>query len=671
MKRTALLVLCILLTAGALAAQDPPKEDWTLEKIIERMEKNAEGVKDLTWKVTTIGTEDAAMPFNMTMKATYLRGTGLRIDAEMTQFMDLPGAGAGDQAVKLNYLYTDKELFFSLGARGSRAGGGAPDMSMMFMPGLGGMTLVQTRVPYTHPDYASFDPFFLPMGFPFRLLFDEVTGYYTVAPKMMFGQESSLKLDGSRKAGERDCFVLTSNVDGTPLKGELAMSLMGVSKSRKEFLIDKETFRIRSIDYSFTMEMSVPGMGTAQKQEVALVVAVQEEKKITETLHMPTAVEWSAFSIKGGKRVKESGVLNRTIKGYALNGGVAADSLALGGKNDVLCDAILRKPEHYEELVKAKPDDAGAWMNLAMSRAFSDPFENMFGGGDTDPDRVIEPMEKVVELRPDATAAFSALMSLYAAHGRPEKLNALIERVEKDEKAGAQVLCTVGRHLNGLKEYARAAKALERGIKGGLTPSERSGAGRELIYAAVATGDARAAVQCFAETAAALPSSRDRVAFLGNLEARLMELEATPPQEKMAEIDALAAKQKGGPIMTLARVRLALYSGNAGKAVELLTELQTDDAEIRKFALGSVERILDLRTQNVDALAGILEKLGGDEPRARFLLGRAMLLSGQKDKAAGAFLALLESPGPDSAGMVLKISQLGNLPPGTDWTEKC
>ncbi len=656
--------------AAILSFFAPTQEKATVEDVLKLMESRTAKLKDATWQIEMGGQQGMMMGgAGIETRVHYLRGTGLRVHSAVPQ-----GPNAGMSIVQsgaYDFIYDADALRIIMAV---------PDGPVA------GVSCANLKVDYTDPALKGFDHYFLPVGFPIRLFFDEPLVYYILDPRFFFKLECNLSYEGRRTENGRECHVLSSWVTPSELTDKLGNAPFLFTRSRKEFFVDAENGRLLKIQWDVTVKQ---GMGGREREEVTTLTLEPRNFREVEGLALPGEVAWTFDSQRAGRGARRNESLIHTIKGFRANGGIAAELILTDAeKSDLYADAVLLGADEYAKRIEKNPKDARAHYSLGLVKADVSLTSEMMrrgGPGAVKPDLVAAAaaIEKAVELVPGAEAAMVNLFGLYRRNGAADKEKALLERIEKGDLKGERLIAMAAFRLNESGEHDRALKVIALAVK----PAEpvRRLLALQRLFAFAGKKDETAFLAAFDDEGKARESSSEKLVL-----AR--EVLAMPDAVKKILTAEFCARTAG----LTCKFALTILRGQEkepdprAEALTALAESEPGDAFVREYVLGEAEEMLGIAgmrdLMRIRGGGGAPEppKAWGKEAAAKLVAavtkessGRAHLVAALALKAAG------ESPdaqlaksleackkAPD-AGIARTIFHLAGAKDDDAWTGEC
>ena len=620
--------------ATLLAFLAPAQEKAGVEDVLKLMESKATGLKDASFEIELGGRQAMSMgALGIETRVQVVRGTGVRVHGAVPR-----GAGGMSfvQPGTFDFIYSADALRIIAAASDDTAGG---------------VACANLKVAWDDPALKGFDHYFLPVGFPIRLFFDEPLLYYSMDPRFFFKLESNLAYEGRRAHGGRDCHVLSSWVTPSDLTDKLGRSPMLFTRSRKEFFVDAENGRLLGIEWEVTVKQA---MGTRDREEKSTLTLEAGMFKEFAGLALPGQVVWTFDSQRGGRRARRSDeMLLHTVKELRVNVGIESEAILTGTeKDDLYADAILLGAEEYAARIEKNPKDARSHYSLGFAKSdvsfSSEMLRGMGGGVKPDPVAASAAIEKAAELAPGCEAPVLNLLGLYKKSGAADKEKALLDRIEKGELKGQRVAALAASRLNGSGQHARALKLIESVAKP-VEPVRRLLA-VERLFALAATGDEKGLLAAFDEEARRRATGPETLMFVRDVVARA---EALPDAAKKAfsveRVAELCASREG---LAYRFVLAALYEKDAepDRRVEALAALAAaapGDGFVRGHVLDECEQMLGIAASR-DMMRGLR---GAEEvPAKAWGKGPAEKLAAAVTKESGARGHLVAALGLKSAG---------------------
>ncbi|HXX93336.1 MAG TPA: hypothetical protein VEN81_06860, partial [Planctomycetota bacterium] len=349
------LVFC-LLALGASA------QEARLDDVLELMEKRTRGVQDLKVTIVTRAERAIGLPHSQVTVA-WVRDAGLRVRGRFQPEAD--GRNFGLRLPRgIDVIYTADRIRLI--------------QDWDDRPGMGGLAFQALAIRTDDPAFKSHDPMLLPTsGYPIRMMVDEPIVYAQMAPRLMLGMEPNLALEGKRMEGSRSCFVLVSSP--APRDPKLPRPGYFVQSRRKQFFVDAQSGSLVKIRWELSFSINLGGAGL-NEQRMVFQSEVQGEQNVVGGFSLPESIRWSARL--EGRGMGGGGDLVRGIAPGRVNAGLApAGILTAAEKDDLYGDAVLRRAEDYEAMVRKDPGDAEAHYALAQCRGAVDPLPAMVPGG--------------------------------------------------------------------------------------------------------------------------------------------------------------------------------------------------------------------------------------------------------------------------------------------------
>lgn len=659
------LFLAFLVPLAAASAQEA-----TLEGLLDLMEKRAEGLRDLSFRVDSRAERNMGMP-RSEVTVLYVRGAGLRVRARTEPFGEAMRAGLNTPA-RADFIYTaDRFRLLQEWEEG---------------PESGPLALQALAIRTDDPALRSHDHLLLPTaGYPMRLLLDEPIVYYRIAPRMFFALEPNLAYEGKRTEGGKSWHVLVSTP--SPADPKLPRAAFSIETRRKRFFVDPATGAVERLRWELVSRFSAMGPGREQPMTFEIVSA--GERKVTETLTVPESVRWSLVQ-EGRMAGRRTDVL-RTVAAVRANAGVAASEI-LGDaeKDDLYGDAVMRPAAEYEARVKKDPADAEAHFALGQARGRQDPFARM-GRGRIGPEKgeagpALAAFQRAAELRPASKAAAINLMAALRTSGEEGREKAFLERVEKGEVRGERVRLRAAVRLGALGQADRASALLE-----SLAPAreeDRRRVALERLLVAASQGKEEKASSLFAEEAAKRAGTAEKIALVRAIGARAAGLPQWTPERSRALVEKGLKDRPGELAYRIAKAALLRAEGKIAASAAELLEAAPADGEIVDHALDGLDPVRNVvpapaaEAASPDAealarLAAALEKVPKGDPRVEFQAGRALAGAGRSVEGRKKYEAALEAcrgkvPGTPYHGEALRVAlQLGMESGADGWRETC
>ncbi len=642
-----------MFTALLIAALAQDKT--TVEDVLKLMEKNTAALQDLTFEVTT-GGQGAELGEELSVTATWKRGAGLRLRV-VSHPRKKKGGGFPIAIGGFEFAYAPDGFYLWSGTGQA----GRP------------LAVVNQRMPWDSAAAKSFDPYFLPTGFPIRLFIDDAFVYYELDPRFFMGREQNLSYEGKRVEGDKSYHVLSSYLSPSELYDKLDGAEILFTSSRKEFHVAADTGHLARLRWEVTVKQAM--MGESREEKGTLVATAGPRAELAGGATLVSATTWVFIDESRGRGQSDQQMVHG-FKGFRANTGVAAEAiLTEAERKDLHADATLLKPEEYEAALRKDPKNTQARYSRALARGTPSMMEQMMGGmgpagGKKEEVKILDDLEKVVAERPDAESAVLNLLAAADAEGAAERAKPVLAKIEEGVIAGDRVRVEAAAQLNTKGEFDRALRLLEKDPAG---ESMRRRAAVERIFALSAKRDGPGAVQAMAAESARRPATSDKVGLVREMESRLAGL----PKDAALEGDKLVADAlEKSPGDLVLRLELARRRATVESAAALLEAAPGDEAAV-DFALEILADRTEFKKEDADRLRAVFAKVTVPDPRAPFQLGRALKASGSAEEAKKEFGAALEKCAAMPKGAAAYVGGLlfelsAEEGPGTadEWLEK-
>lgn len=663
-----LALLSLLFLAAA------PRQDLTLDGVLDLLEKRTEGLRDVTLRLAVQTDQPFGMPRGET-SATWVRDAGLRVRARC----EIDPAAAGWSAAvpsAADYVYTPGRfrLIHEWDGRSVPSG-----------------TSFQTlEVGVDDPAFASHDVYLLPAGgYSFRMFFDEPFVFTLLAPRLFLGLEPNLVLEGRRTEGGRTFHVLTST--RAPRPPELPRTAYLLETRRRQYFVDAATGELAKIQWEMSFRFDLAGAG-GKEQRMKFVAEPLGARKLTDRLSLPETVRWTS-TVEGGGGSR-GGEFQRRITAGPVNAGLGAtEILSAAEKEDLYADAVFRREEEYEARLRKDPKDAVAHYTLGLLRGIADPFARAVpgvAGAKVEPAAVLPLFEKASGLRPQAEAPRLNALSVRRAMGDPAREKEQLEAMAADPAAGNRVVLRVAARLSDLGDGAAASTLLDRFRP--ATAEERDRAALERLFLTASKGKEEAILAAFAEEAGRRTTSAGKTALVRAMRTRAESLpegfRAAWTADKLSAL--LDRGRRGRPeeaAWRIAKAELLRSQGKPASAAAELLEAGGGDVDLVDRALEALDPVrmgfdpAETKTEaepaELSRLAAALAAAARGDPRLEYQEARALAQSGKPEEARSRLDAAFEASrgkgrGKPYHGAALRtLLQLGMEKGPDGWRDKC
>lgn len=664
----------------------PSPQGATLEEVLALMEKRAQGIKDLSYKVEQKASRGWGMPVQSDISTTWVQGAGLRLHAATEPTPDMP----------FNFMPQSIDVIVGIDAlrilmefAPAPAAQQFPGMTMSEMP----LCIQALKLRFDDPAAKNVDLQLLPQGMPIRMMIDEPLPYYMIAPRFFFGREPNLAYAGMKPLGGKSCHVLVSKPG--PGAADLPRPGFWIESLSKEFYIDPGSGALLQIRWDLAAH-SPAGMG-GKNEKISFVTEAIGSQKATDLLSLPESVKWTVH--QGARMKGQSQEMNRSIRSLKVNSGLGADAVLTDAeRKDLYAEALLRPAAEYEARVAKDPKDAEAHYSLAHAKGSFDPYRMMRRAGQDDKTAlpaVARALEKALEARPDSDGVVLNLLSAYKAAGEDQAQKDLLDRITKGEFKSERVRFRAAVQLNATGGYERAAKLLA-----ALTPAsepERRRIVLEKFAAAVGSGDEAGVVALFAQEAKLRKDTAGKAALVDSFENRLQSL-PEEAQKKFTSAKLVSLIDKGlkdspdEPAYRIARASIRRADGKpVAAAIDLIEGGPGDEVLVTRAmqALfpGHNNNMFRNRVEPAPAkewepeeaqkLLAALTKVTIADPAVKMATGRALTIGGKAEEAQKAYAEALEACRKETSGQprnaaALRIAFLLGMENGPDkWRETC
>ena len=646
-----LLFIAFLVLLPSSPPAQTPKEGG-LEDVLKLMEKRAEGLKDVSFSVTTKATQSMGMSADVDVIVRYVKGSGLRVHATSRPRKGPVRAGMKPPS-RADFIYTD-EAFYEVIEWDS-----APTSA--FLP------RQAYKARYDDPGLKRFDLYYLPHGIPLRMVMDDPLVYYMLDPRLFFGREPHLAYEGKRQMGKVTYHVLSSTPE--PESSEPEANGMSFLPRRKEFFIDAASGALRHLRTEMSIRMNLGGR--VQEQKMVFRSKTAGAQALTPTLTLPDSVTMSIEmkDMPRGMVRGSSQQLVRRLRGIRANAGLAAEVIIRDWeRSDLYADLVLDTTEKYEALLGKNPDDARAHFNLAHARGGLSRLLPVMPGGAVNKgsgEEMLRDLEKAASLRPRARGVWLSLLAAYRTMKKEELEKALLARIERGDLEGEVIRLRAAVRLSRLGEFERAEN-----LHSKLEPRREEDlreVALERIFVAAGRKDEEGLSKRFADEAARRTTTADKIAFVRELEVRWEALPEKAGKNLLSEwlagfVEREAKKRPEELAYPLARAALLR---NAMRPIEgsigLLESAPTDEKAVA-FALEGLDPKSDTPEKAaLPKLADALGKVKSQNPRVPYVAGLALKAAGHATEARERFSAALEAcrehpPGEAYHGEALRIA---------------
>jgi hypothetical protein len=597
----------MLLILATLLAQ----QQATVEDVLKLMEQNTSSLRDLTFDVTTGGTGTPFADSNA-VTVTWRRDSGLRL--RMVPKRKAAGAAPMPfRAGGMEVAYTRDALHIWISSELE----GNP------------LAVTNLRMAWADPAAKSFDPYFLPSGFPVRFFVDDPFLYYELDPRLFFGIEPNLACEGKRTEDGKAVHVLSSYLAPSALAEKLHGSEFVFSASRKEFHVDAASGQLVRVRWEVAVKQSMGGRDREEK--VTFVATGGARTQVADGVTLPSGSTWQVIEARRGARNDE---LTHSFKNWRANTGLGADAILSDSERaDLYADAVLLKAEEYDAAVKKNDKDAAARYSAALARGTPSIMEQMMGAPPREKPKIADALAKVMELAPGAEGPVLNFIAAAEAEGAPEKAQAVVAKIADGTIKGDRVRTVAAARLNAKGEYDLVLKLLE---KAPAAESLRRRAAVERMFALVARKDGAAAVAAMRDEAGKRAATADKVALVKELESRFASLPKDAPALEALLEESLAKSPELALSLEVARRRAT------PEAAAALVETAPADVAAVDFAIELVEAMTAFTKEGATRLREALAKSTTGDPRAPFQAGRALKIAGLAEEAKKEFAAALE-----------------------------
>ena len=606
--------------------QDPAPA--TLDQLLDRMDAAAAGARGSTF--TLKGEESALlmamfMPVSPAMKVSVAKDGTLRLVTEATTH-DPRMAMMGGRSTPSRTTILDADGLTLIEERPARETGGQ-------------LRRRTEKIAAASVDHS--DPF--AEASPWGGSMSETAGpvIHLLSPKRAFTFERGIELVGKRRIGAEEFYVIVCRrkIGDPEAAPDPAMPAATAQVAIvKKFYVSAADFRIRRI----------------------------EERSASGEMFGDMRTVWKVDSYQGAVPSKLTVTISSFGEDYAFTLGFVAADIKAG--QEIPGDSLrapagdiyatrARDPK-LAKLLEKSPDDADLNWSLAVSKGASVTPMMMAMGRGPDAEGAFAAVEKALE-KQWAPTLVTNLLAMYEERKANDKLAALVERVEKDEKRTPSLTLAAAQAWNALGKHDRVIALLEK-----LEGVPRTRIAEERIFAWLSKGDLAKAMAEFAA-----------VAETGWVE-RLVTLQSQLPDEAKKAIktddflkaldDAVAAQPKSAPFH-LARLRALQESADVSRlagAVKAAFE-QSDDKVLHDAAFKSLEDLLGqqeavgpaivvpgapaakAKTDPEKVKAAIKDIVAaldaaGARPAAAVLRGKARKMVDEKESAVKEFSAALD-----------------------------
>ncbi len=611
-----------ILPALVLLLAAPPAQDaLTLAQVMEKMEAAASGSRGTTFRVAS--SEASGM-----MAALVGGGTG-EVDVAISK----------NGVVRVHTAANENSSVFGMNRN-------SPGRDVIL--GEDGVCIIEEFPAHATGGYLrrkvekiaaaaadSFDPFASVSAWGFSSSVVDGVILLSLSPKRTFAFERGLELIGKRTIGSEEFYVILSRRKLADA-AETGMPFQGVTK---KFYVSLKDFRLRRVEERFASTQ------------------VFQDMKMTWRLD-----EW-ASGVPGKISLTMS---YSSIDGYEFSLPFETSDVKTGqdpaaAAPDGELYATHAHDPNLPKLLQQSPDDAQLNWSFAVHAATEagSPMAMAMGRA-VDSGPIAAALEKVLAKSPSPTVVRN-LLALYAQRKEIDKLAALVETIEKNEKRTAIEALDAAEALNALGKHDRALALLDK-----LEGVSRTRIAEERIHAFIAKGDLAKAI---AEVASIQdPAWVERLVALA--EQLPDEVKKAIPRADL--IKALDAAITAGSTASLHVARLRVLS--AGEELDQLAAAikaafeQTNDKVVDQAAFSILDAILGTADPNagggvmvigpgqpakpkiepekvkasIKAFIAAIEAAGSRTP-ARIALGQARKIAGDKEGAAKDFIAACDA----------------------------
>ncbi len=232
--------------ASLLALACLSQDALTLEQVLDRMQERAPAADRVVWNVRTIRGGRDYMDKGFECAGVYHKREGFRVQVNMLGCVETDGHGAMPGPNRFTAVFTPDSVSVAFSLLPIESSAHAVALPHMLF-----------RARRGDAAFGKIDPLFLPSGFTMLSILEEPILRYTLAPRLAFGLEPALRLEGRR--GEH--YVLVSHLDADDVLDRVPRTWYSVRRLSKTFYVRADNFLIDRVD----MELLERPSGVLQK----------------------------------------------------------------------------------------------------------------------------------------------------------------------------------------------------------------------------------------------------------------------------------------------------------------------------------------------------------------------------------------------------------------------